>query len=64
MPSAGAWHVARRSKGWHSNGLRGRDRAHAVSGKAILRFEFPKDSGYVSLATEFPVELAAKTKGQ
>jgi hypothetical protein len=35
----------------------------AAPGKAIIRFELPKDSGYISQATDLPVELVA-TKGK
>jgi hypothetical protein len=38
--------------------------ADAVAGKATLRFELPKDSGYDSVATDLPVELVANTKGR
>ena len=38
--------------------------ADAVEGKAVLRFELPKGSGYDSPATDLPVELIAKTKGK
>jgi hypothetical protein len=31
----------------------------AVSGKAIIRFELPEDSGFESVPTELPVELKA-----
>jgi hypothetical protein len=34
--------------------------ADAAAGKAIIRFELPKDCGYVSVATDLPVELVAK----
>ena len=32
----------------------------ARPGKAVVRFELPKDSGYVSRPTDIPVELVAK----
>jgi len=38
--------------------------ADAVEGKAIIRFELPKVSGYVSMATDLTVELVTKTKGK
>jgi hypothetical protein len=34
--------------------------ADAAPAKAIIRFDLPKDAGYVSIATDLPVELVAK----
>jgi len=38
--------------------------ADAVEGKAIIRFELPQDSEYVSSGTDIMVELISKTKGK
>jgi hypothetical protein len=33
----------------------------AVSGKAVIRFELPEDSGFESVPTDLAVELKANT---
>jgi hypothetical protein len=35
----------------------------AAPGKAIVRFELPRESRYASVPTDLPVELAGKAKG-
>jgi hypothetical protein len=34
----------------------------AVAGKAVLRFELPKDSKYASIPTDLPIELVVKDR--
>jgi hypothetical protein len=36
--------------------------ADAAPGKASLRFELPKDSGFASVPTDLPVELTLKAR--
>jgi hypothetical protein len=34
----------------------------AAEGKAVIRFELPKDSGYISVPTDLSVELIVENK--
>jgi hypothetical protein len=38
--------------------------ADAASGKAVVRFELPQDSGFDSVPTDLPVELIANKPGK